>query len=249
MPVEKTRAIVLKSFPYGDTSKIARCYTEEYGKISLIAKGVRSGKNLRSGYLDPPNYLSLMFYHNPKRQLQIFSRAGFEAVWPSMKRDMTKLSYAFAVVEFIDRAVTGQEPHKDLFRLMVDTLNSINASDGKINRLFWFFEIQALSLLGFRPVLSECPRCHRSLETGHFSLDYGELLCRRCEREGIRRVSSRALDILRTLKRGSLEEAKGIELKPGDREEVGGFLKDYLTYHIEAVREVRSLSVLERLLV
>ncbi|MFQ6616720.1 MAG: DNA repair protein RecO [Fidelibacterota bacterium] len=248
MAVEKTEAIVLKSFPYGDTSKIVRCYTQNYGKISVIAKGVRSGKMLRSGYLDPPNYLSLMFYHNPKRQLQIFSGAQFESVWPSLKKDMKKLSYGFAVVELIDRAVSGQEPHRELFRLMVDTLTSINESEGRINRIFWSYEIHVLSLLGFRPALSECPRCHRSLGTGHFSMEYGELLCRHCEREGLRRVSSRALNILRTLKRGTLEDAKGIELKPGDRGEVGGFLKDYLTYHIEGLREVRSLNVLGKLL-
>lgn len=152
------------------------------------------------------------------------------------------------MVELIDRAVTGQEPHRDLFRLMVDTLKSIDDSEGKINRLFWFFEIQVLSLLGFRPALSECPRCHRSLDTGYFSVDYGELLCGQCEPEGIRETSSRALTILRTLKRGTLEDAKKIELTSGDRSEVGGFLKDYLTYHIEGVREVRSLGVLERLL-
>ncbi|MFQ6675534.1 MAG: DNA repair protein RecO [Fidelibacterota bacterium] len=249
MALEKTEAIVLKSFLYGDTSKIARCYTRDYGKISIIAKGVRSGKTLRSGYLDPPNYLSLVFYHNPRRQLQMFSRAEFEAVWSSLKNDMKKLFYGFAVVELIDRAVTGQEPHGDLFQLMADTLQAINDTTGKINRLFWFYEIRVLSLLGFRPALSECPRCHRPLETGHFSLDYGELLCGRCEPQGVRPISSRALNILRTLKRGTPEEAKTILLKPGDRTEVGGFLKDYLTYHIEGVGEVRSLSVLEKLLV
>lgn len=248
MAVEKTDAIVLKSLYYGDTSKIARCYTRDYGKISIIAKGVRSGKTLRSGYLDPPNYLSLMFYHNPKRQLQIFSRAEFAAVWPSLKKDMTRLSYGFAVVELIDRAVTGQERHADLFHLMVDTLQAINDSRGKVNRLFWHFEIQVLSLLGFRPALTDCPRCHRPLDTGYFSLDYGELLCGRCEPEGVRAVSSRALTILRTLKKGTLNDAKGITLNSGDKKEVGGFLKDYLTYHIEGVREVRSLNVLEKLL-
>lgn len=248
MPVEKTDAIVLKSLFYGDTSKIARCYTRNYGKISIIAKGVRSGKTLRSGYLEPPNYLSLLFYHNPKRQLQIYSRAEFSAVWPSMKKDMTKLSYGFAVVELIDRSVTGQEPHGDLFQLMVDILQGINDSEGKINRLFWFFEMQVLILLGFRPALSECPRCHRPLETAHFSLDYGELVCGRCESGSAHLLPSRAIRILRTLKRGTLKDAKEMKINSGDRKEVGGFLKDYLTYHIEGVREVRSLRVLERLL-
>ena len=40
-----TPAIVLKSFPYGDTSLIARCFSKDNGKISLIIKGARSKKS------------------------------------------------------------------------------------------------------------------------------------------------------------------------------------------------------------
>ena len=76
MALEKTKAVVLKSFPYGDTSKIARIYTREFGKISVIGKGIRKSKVLQSGYLEPLNYLNLIFYHNTKRQLQIFFKGG-----------------------------------------------------------------------------------------------------------------------------------------------------------------------------
>jgi DNA repair protein RecO (recombination protein O) len=41
----QTPAIVLKSFPYSDTSIIARCFTLEKGKISFIIKGARSKKS------------------------------------------------------------------------------------------------------------------------------------------------------------------------------------------------------------
>ncbi|MFQ6673914.1 MAG: DNA repair protein RecO, partial [Fidelibacterota bacterium] len=175
MPIEKTDALILKSFPYGDTSKIARCYTRDYGKISVIGKGVRTSKALQSGYLEPLNYLSLLFYYSPKRQLQIFSKAEFQAIWAPLKRDVKKVSYGFAVIELIDRAVTGEEPHDALFQLTVNVLQAINDTQGNVNILFWYFEVQALSLLGFRPVLSVCPRCHSPLEEGYFSLEYGEL--------------------------------------------------------------------------
>ena len=34
-----TNAIVLKTFSYGETSLISRCFTEDRGKISFIIKG------------------------------------------------------------------------------------------------------------------------------------------------------------------------------------------------------------------
>ena len=117
MALESTLAIVLKSFPYGDTSKIARCYTRDFGKLSIIAKGIKTSKTLQSGYLEPMNCLSLNFYYNPKRQLQIFSKAEFSQPLLSLKYDVKKLSYGFAVVELVDRTVTGEEPHAELFHL------------------------------------------------------------------------------------------------------------------------------------
>ena len=50
--IAQTPAIVLKSFPYGETSIIARCFSKNYGKISLIVKGARTKKNLKRPFLN-----------------------------------------------------------------------------------------------------------------------------------------------------------------------------------------------------
>ena len=48
--IAQTPAIVLKSFPYGETSIIARCFSKNYGKISLIVKGARIKIYLKKNY-------------------------------------------------------------------------------------------------------------------------------------------------------------------------------------------------------
>ena len=140
MPLESTSAIVLKNFPYGDTSKIARFYTRDFGKLSIIGKGVMSSKTLQGSYFEPINCINLNFYYNPKRQLQIFSKAEFNNPLISIKKDMKKLSYGFAIVELIDRTVTGQEPNKELYILTENVLKAIDRSSGNLNRIFWYFE-------------------------------------------------------------------------------------------------------------
>ena len=64
MGLKSTSGIVLKTFSYGDTSKIIRCYTRDFGKISLIAKGVKTSKTLQIGYLEPINCISIDLYYN-----------------------------------------------------------------------------------------------------------------------------------------------------------------------------------------
>ncbi|MAG20735.1 MAG: DNA repair protein RecO [Candidatus Marinimicrobia bacterium] len=246
MALEKTKAVVLKSFPYGDTSKIARIYTREFGKISVIGKGIRKSKVLQSGYLEPLNYLNLIFYHNTKRQLQIFSKAEYIETWSSLKKDFRKMSYGFAVAELTDKAVTGVEPHEELFQLIVDVLKSINSVDGNMNLLFWYFEIHLLSHMGFHPSLSKCPRCSVKFDHGRFSLEYGELVCDKCNGDMGTPISARALGILRNIQHGTLEDVISIVPRKGDRQEIGHFLIEYMRYHIEGLREVKSLKVMEK---
>lgn len=248
MALEITDTIILKSFPYGETSKIARCYTRDFGKVSLIGKGVRKGKTLRSGYLEPLNHLSLSFYKNPRRELQIFSKAEFKNVLSALKGDVKKITYGFAIVELVDKGVTGEEPHEELFDLLVDTLNAINSATGNINVIFWYFEMKFLSLLGFRPNLSTCPDCESILNGAVFSHERGELVCSNCLINGERKVSSRTITFLKTLKHGSVIDAINLKLKPGDRSEIGGFLDRYLRHHIDTIRNIKSLKIMERVL-
>ena len=37
----KSRAIVLRSYRLRETSRVVVCYTRDYGKVRLVAKGVR----------------------------------------------------------------------------------------------------------------------------------------------------------------------------------------------------------------
>lgn len=248
MALEITDTVILKSFPFGDTSKIARCYTRDYGKISVIGKGVRKGKTLRSGYLEPLNHLSLAFYQNPRRELQIFSKAEFINIWTAMKQNVKKISYGFAIVELVDKGVTGEEPHEALFELLLETLNAVNDTKGNINVIFWYFEMKFLSLLGFRPNLSTCPNCDETLNGGVFSNEKGELVCTDCLKIGGNTVSSPSHQLLKKLKRGSLKDVLNLQLKGGERSEVGGFLDRYLRYHIDTVQSVRSLKIMGKVL-
>ena len=42
MPIVKSEAFVLKSFRYGETSKIVILFTKNFGKINAIVKGARN---------------------------------------------------------------------------------------------------------------------------------------------------------------------------------------------------------------
>ena len=75
--ITDTSAIVLKTFPYGETSLISRCFTREKGKVSFIIKGAKSKKNLISPYFQPLSYVQIIYNEKEKRNLQIVSKVNF----------------------------------------------------------------------------------------------------------------------------------------------------------------------------
>ena len=66
-----TKAIVLNSIKYGDTSLIVKCFTEKDGCKSYLLKGVLSSKKgkIKPSYFQPLMQLNIVGNHNNKGNL------------------------------------------------------------------------------------------------------------------------------------------------------------------------------------
>ena len=62
-------AIVLKRFPYSESSIIARCFVREMGKVSFIVHGAHRKKSPMGSYFQPINCLDLVY-----KLIQLFGR-------------------------------------------------------------------------------------------------------------------------------------------------------------------------------
>ena len=66
----KTEALIIKTIPFKETSKIVRMYTRDKGKIAAIAKGASRSKSNFRGKLDPLNYIESIVYFKESREVQ-----------------------------------------------------------------------------------------------------------------------------------------------------------------------------------
>ena len=101
-----TSAVVLKSFPYSETSIIARCYTKDHGKVSLIVKGALRKKSPMPAYFQPMNYLDIVYYNRQTRNLQSISKASFVQIWSNISQDLKKIAYGLAIIELTEKTNT-----------------------------------------------------------------------------------------------------------------------------------------------
>jgi len=70
-------AVVLSRFSYSDTSIIARCFTQEMGKISFMIRGAKRKKSPQTAFYEPMSHLDLVFYYNERRDMQTVSKGQF----------------------------------------------------------------------------------------------------------------------------------------------------------------------------
>ena len=103
----QTPAIVLKSFPYGDTSIIARCFSKQQGKISLIIKGARSKKSQKGIHFQPLNYVELISNIKVKRIFHKANRVG-DHIWYISDTKKFKKHYPNWKQKYNTRKIIGE---------------------------------------------------------------------------------------------------------------------------------------------
>ena len=161
--VQKSLAIVLNRFSYGESSIISKCFLKDYGKISFIVHGAKNKKNFKNSYFQPGNYLELLFYYRPNRNLQTVSKATFQNQWVSIHKDFIKISYVMAIIELVDKCTSEIDRNDELFNELTNAISLIETKRNQMNLVFWNFQYQLLRVLGFKPDFKQSELDHSIL--------------------------------------------------------------------------------------
>jgi len=246
----RSEGIVLRTYPLGDTSRIAVVFMRDLGMVRLVAKGARKTPQ-RFGYaLEPLSHGRYVFYHKPDRDLQLLSQADTLDPIGSKLTDLARLAHAQAAAELIDRLVWGEEPHPELFDLLGQVLDAgIRAPTPSLPALTIAFDLQVASLMGYRPRLDRCAGCGAALSPRRlFSPARGGLVCERCAaaEPGTIQLSADALAGLSLLLSRPVEQA-GEFLEVKRTGEIQRVVEAFLMHHFQRFRGLRSLDLLRAL--
>jgi DNA repair protein RecO (recombination protein O) len=250
MALVRSEGIVLKTHALGDTSRIVSVYTRDFGLLKLVAKGARKAPS-RFGYsLEPLSRSRFVFYLKTDRDLHLLSQAETLAPIGSTLTDLTRLAYAQAALELIDRLVWGEEPHAELYDLLGDTLVSATVAPlASLPAVTLAFELQVASLLGYRPRLDACADCGGALSPRRlFSPSRGGLMCDACaaREPGTVRLSADALGGLSLLLSRPVGSAgEYVEIRRAG--ELLRVVEAFLAHHFQRFHGLRSLEVLRTL--
>lgn len=220
--------MILKSFPYGETSIIARCYTRDHGKVSVIVKGARRKKSPMAAYFQPMNYLDIVYYHRQTRSLQSVSKASFVEIWSNLNQDLMKITYGLAAIELTEKTNTEDDPHPELFDELVTVLKALDSSELRLNLIFWYYQIKLLKILGFKPDFYQREEVN-IIFPDPFS-------------------GPNSKNILEDLSNNPLHSIMNITATRKDRQAISDYLTSFIKYHFEGLDGLKTFSVLRQIL-
>lgn len=149
--IVKTKGIVLGYMKYGDTSIIARIFTEEDGYGSYIVNSIRSQKSKKSiGYFQPFSILDLVLYVKETRDLQRISE--FKSHYPLhyIHQDLVKSSITLFLTEVFSKLLQSeQSPNPELYSFAEESIKSFDQLTKGVGNFHLQFLLKLGPFLGY----------------------------------------------------------------------------------------------------
>jgi DNA repair protein RecO (recombination protein O) len=138
-------AFILQHRKYQETSLIIDALTQDFGRVSLLAKGVRKPNSKTAGLLQPFIPLTLSF--SGKAALKTL--ADVEMIRPFNGLKGLALYCGFYINELICQFLHQYDPHPELFDHYSVCLSSLSDDGANIESALRLFELNLLECAGF----------------------------------------------------------------------------------------------------
>ena len=144
MQIELQPAYILHTRPYRDTSMLVDFLTPQFGRITAVARGVRSRKTSKRNLLNP--FTRLLISFQGKTDLKLLTH--FEAETTNFTLTGKHLYSGFYLNELLVRLLPELDAHADVFYRYQQSLQYLN-EQADLEPILRYFELQLLSDLGY----------------------------------------------------------------------------------------------------
>jgi len=178
MEYYSTLAFVLKQEPIKEHDRRYIFFTQEFGKFSLSASGVRKINAKLAGHLEIPTLVQIQFTmsHNPR-----LITALEEAPYLEIKKKKEALVVAFWITGLVNELMIEKQSDPDVWKLLFDTFYFLEKNINKFPEIAdfaWiYFNAQFLKILGFSPFLDGCIECGSKINNKFFSFERKGIIC------------------------------------------------------------------------
>ena len=234
MSILKTEAIVLKSFDFRETSRIATFFTKDYGRVSGILKGIRKDPRKFGSSLDRFSVNDIVYYQYRNSDLHLISHCDMRNYFYPIRQDLQRSLAAHHILELVGVVMPSEEKNTKVYQLMLDFFSDLEKTTD-VSKLVHLFQIKILSLSGFKPHLDTCLRCHKIIEgKARFSLKDGGLICLDCSVSdtAVHLISPGAVASILFVEKNDWTKCLVLKLTENTKQELKYVLNNFLVFHL-----------------
>src|SRR5258708_830401 len=97
----RAEAIVLKPIDFGETDRIITLLTRHFGKVSVVAKGIRKPTSRLAGHAEPLTHATYSLARG--RNLDVLTGAESRTLYRELREDLNGIAAGWYVAELADR--------------------------------------------------------------------------------------------------------------------------------------------------
>ena len=232
-------AIVLRSRNYSDTSVILRCYSKQFGVVSIIARGVKKKKkNHVMGLFQPLSMVEIVSYSKKlDAELKSLKEIKSNFFYNSLHSDPIKLGVTMFLAEMLESTLQEEEPNELLFNFLETSFHYLDEIDDYANFHISFL-IELTKHLGFFPRIDDNSKMYFDLEFGVF-YDF--------DKNTPYLFSGEIIENLKKFLGTKFVKSSDVALSKQQRNNLLKLLMQYYSLHVSSFRVPKSLEVLKTL--
>ncbi len=224
----RTKCFILTETERGEADKAFSVFSEDFGKLQILGKGIRKIKSkLRGGV--PLFSISEIEFIQGKRKTLIDTFLVKEFL---IKKDLQSLEIASAFSKNLNTLVKGEEQDLKIWDLLNQAFEKLDQNPNDL--IFYYFLWNLLEILGYKPELYSCLVCKKRLEPINlaFSKD-GGVVCGKCGagKKGMVSIDPNTIKILREILKKDLENLLSLKVKKNfkrDLKKISDFYLEFL---------------------
>jgi DNA repair protein RecO (recombination protein O) len=247
MSICKASAIVLKSINLRESSRIITLYSNEFGKMKVVAKGILLPKSRLSGNLENFSQVNVVFYKRENVELYTLSQADLVNPFYKICLDLDRFTIASTGMELLDKLVSWEEPSPKVFDLSLDFLSQIESTGANnLKKVLLAYVLKLVTILGYKPKLENCVTCDKKIKGKFifFSPERGGLVCSSCllDNSFYIKFSKDSIEKANELRRITLGNACKVKMSETESDEVLCGILDFLDFHMGRGKDLKSME-------
>lgn len=148
MRTYSSEGFVIARRKFSEADRILILFTKDFGKIPVIAKGVRKLTSRKRGGIEI--FTHIKFSAAKSHSLDILTEVEVLDSYDEIRINLKKVSLAYYFCEVIGRITRDEEKHVDLYQILFNAFERLKSSEKpKVLRLN--FVKDALTTVGFWP--------------------------------------------------------------------------------------------------